>query len=455
MSYRHNNPSNNHRKPRSWPNHPNRVQNHVPNTFDNRGFNALPNFPSRRIVRHIRPPVALHNNQNTHNHHMRHIPNNYHQNQRQNYIQHVRPMPIQYNQVAPPRFPFQPQQQQIAQQPEERPVDILQCLKQLKKLFNREEKRQKETSIKTTFDKFIKLPMVNLEDPIDCSTRWNASEILKDFLYIGAGFDKNQRCLVTNSYKLERNDKYSIRRKDYLKDKNILFYLNMAGHEAQKELKDISYDIKNAQSCRVGLNDVDSWAGEPMLEALEKGCDFLNKAYYVHCCYKKKFEEKNPPKVLVHCVAGVNRSAFVVVWWLVKYHKLYLKEAWNLVVERRDRGVGWQDITLGGSIPDKVDVVAKQIESSLTNFYRIAGSKKVDEAARKSQHLFFTGDKENQQNQHNVVSLKLMECSNGALISAKEENKFKKYFWYKRADELLKEHYLVHLEEDSEQEYEA
>ena len=54
--------------------------------------------------------------------------------------------------------------------------------------------------------------------------------------------------------------------------------------------------------------------------------------------------------VLSYCVAGVNRSPFVVVWWLVKYHNVGPEKAWDLVRKRRDVGVCWINQTLGGPV---------------------------------------------------------------------------------------------------------
>lgn len=288
------------------------------------------------------------------------------------------------------------------------------------------------------FPEVEELPKLNLAKPDKIASSWNASEVLKDFLFIGAGYDKRQRALVTNPYKCDRDDSKVSERQDFLKEHNIRFFLNMAGHESQKELKDISYDISPKQVYSVPLNDVDSWPGQKMVEALDNASDFITKAYYVHCKYKEQYRSptgsltKNPPKVLIHCVAGVNRSAFVVVWWLVKHHKLELKNAWNLVVKRRDSAVSWKDITLGGRITPEKERFFEQIERNLPKYYEVKeGNKRSREDDENHSNNCV-----NYKNKEKLSRAKL-ENSGETFIAAKENNEFKKYLWYKKAKEQL------------------
>ena len=39
--------------------------------------------------------------------------------------------------------------------------------------------------------------------------------------------------------------------------------------------------------------------------------------------------------VLVHCAYGMERSPLTVVWFLMRYHNMNLKEAYDLVLQKR------------------------------------------------------------------------------------------------------------------------
>lgn len=289
------------------------------------------------------------------------------------------------------------------------------------------------------------LKNLDLSEPVSCETGWNASEIIKNFLYIGSGYDRNQRCLVNNPYKLVGEDRHLIEREKFVKDKNIKFFLNMAGHPEQQELRGITYpgDAENNQIKSIELNDVDSWGGQSMEEALEEGANFIQQAYYVHIGFTKLLPAVERVKILVHCVAGVNRSAFVVVWWLVKYHGLFLKDAWNLVVERRDSGVNWLNQTLGGEVEEEIEEIGANIEKYPVKFYT-----RDPTQSGKSKHQYLveaTVPKPSKRPlHHHPITLELLNDSGEEVIFATSDNTFPKYFWYHNAKRLLCQYFTAH-----------
>jgi hypothetical protein len=54
-------------------------------------------------------------------------------------------------------------------------------------------------------------------------------------------------------------------------------------------------------------------------------------------CYHSCSSSSEPPKVIVHCAGGINRSPATVVWWLCRYRGLQLQEAWDMVKIQRAR----------------------------------------------------------------------------------------------------------------------
>ena len=96
-----------------------------------------------------------------------------------------------------------------------------------------------------------------------------------------------------------------------------------------------------------------------MATMFDEGAAFIEKACAMHLRMKARTEYAEahglpPPKaqpvsIFVHCVAGVHRSAMVVVWWMCKYHGWNLRDAWSTVRETRDAACKWSNVTLGGS----------------------------------------------------------------------------------------------------------
>eukprot|EP00511_Aplanochytrium_stocchinoi_P010115 CAMPEP_0204862662 /NCGR_PEP_ID=MMETSP1348-20121228/2714_1 /ASSEMBLY_ACC=CAM_ASM_000700 /TAXON_ID=215587 /ORGANISM="Aplanochytrium stocchinoi, Strain GSBS06" /LENGTH=584 /DNA_ID=CAMNT_0052012725 /DNA_START=425 /DNA_END=2179 /DNA_ORIENTATION=- len=281
--------------------------------------------------------------------------------------------------------------------------------------------------------------ILDLSPPVSTDTSWNASEILKDFLFVGAGWDQNGRCLVN---RVGDPPALVTERLDWCRRHNLIFNLNMAGSPLQKELEGINYPLPEAVNISVDVNDVDCWANE-MEEAFDKGAEFLQMTWNEHMKQKKLAKEQQakypnsqvvmiPPTVFVHCVAGVNRSPFVVVWWMVRYHGIHLLDAWELVRRRRDSGARWTDITLGGAAPPMN--YAPDIKIMYTN-----------KAVRRFQHTVavLPGNSPTLDDE----GIMLDEFGNNtssnfdAVVSATSAHPHPKYFWYINCDRVLKQYY--------------
>lgn len=194
----------------------------------------------------------------------------------------------------------------------------------------------------------IVAPQIDFSEPARPPTgvnSFNVSEIIKDFLYVGAGFDERGRC-VTNF----PGDDISLvaERAAWFDEKNVRFALNMAGSPLQVELKGMSYPSPAVRALSLDVNDLETW--EPNMEpSFDNGAAFIHQAALAHLSAKQDHSlDVKPPAIFVHCVAGVNRSPFVVIWWLVKYCGFSVEESWEMVRNRRDVGVAWKDETLGG-----------------------------------------------------------------------------------------------------------
>mmetsp|Transcript_21027 Transcript_21027/g.34307 ORF Transcript_21027/g.34307 Transcript_21027/m.34307 type:complete len:767 (-) Transcript_21027:2525-4825(-) len=202
----------------------------------------------------------------------------------------------------------------------------------------------------------------DLTPPARIGTNWNASEIIKGFLFVGAGWDQNQRCLVNR-----KNDDPGLKasRLSWCRSRNMCYALNMAGSPLQKELHGISYILPETKFVRIDMNDLDTWNEEEMVKGFERGSEFIEEAWKANKEARALHGNPNvqvkivPPTVFVHCVAGVNRSPMCVVWWLCRYHGLHIRDAWDLVRTRRDIGAHWTNVTLGGVAPPEGYVPAE------------------------------------------------------------------------------------------------
>ena len=139
-----------------------------------------------------------------------------------------------------------------------------------------------------------------------------------------------------------------------------------------KELNHISYSVQEGAIKYLGvpMHDVDAFTKE-MATMFNKGAAFIEECCCKHLSMKdrqrketkagvanetarrKKQRKEVPMAIYVHCVAGVHRSAMVVVWWMVQYRKWNLRQAWGTVRNIRDGSCNWRNVTLGGSPEDR------------------------------------------------------------------------------------------------------
>ena len=73
-----------------------------------------------------------------------------------------------------------------------------------------------------------------------------------------------------------------------------------------------------------------------VLDCAAIGIEIAWRAHCYHSCHS----DSEPPKVIVHCAGGINRSPATVVWWLCRYQGLHLQEAWDIVKIQRARMFG-------------------------------------------------------------------------------------------------------------------
>eukprot|EP00924_Labyrinthula_sp_SR-Ha-C_P008959 snap_masked-scaffold_2-processed-gene-7.53-mRNA-1 protein AED:1.00 eAED:1.00 QI:0/-1/0/0/-1/1/1/0/518 len=294
-------------------------------------------------------------------------------------------------------------------------IEVLKLLDGLVKLRGKQERYRENLRTKLKLD---------LSFPFSCSTSWNASEILRGFLYVGAGFDKNRRCLVNNNFSFTDVDPHVEERIKFAEDHSLVYFLNMAASPNQLELSSISYPTQKDKSPNfvksISMNDVDAWNPE-MDASLFQAANFIQEVFKIHLFAKTEFRSPTQrvwlPRILVHCVAGVNRSALAVVFWLAKFHNLRLDDAWDLVVQRRDHGVEWKNTTLSGPVPTKE--VLRSLESlqdrgELWRLYEIQDA-----------------------NGEEQMSEGILWNAGERVVKAKTEHPFPKFIWYKGLEKLL------------------
>lgn len=80
------------------------------------------------------------------------------------------------------------------------------------------------------------------------------------------------------------------------------------------------YRFPNMTYHYIQINDL---AREDMLQHLPEALNFINRNLM------------NGEKVLVHCAAGVSRSATIVIAYIMATHKIDFENAYNLVRQRR------------------------------------------------------------------------------------------------------------------------
>ena len=184
--------------------------------------------------------------------------------------------------------------------------------------------------------------------PIKSFPRWNTTDIFDGFLFLGAGKDDNGRSLP---YHKGESDALWSEKNTFFHAHNIRYVLNMAS--VATELKDSSYSVQKGAIKYLGLpmNDTEEFTNE-MGIMFDQGAAFIEECCRLHLSMKSR-QDAQPMSIYVHCVAGVHRSAMVVVWWMVKYHSWNLRHAWGTVRNIRDKSCNWRNVTLGGSPEDK------------------------------------------------------------------------------------------------------
>lgn len=133
-----------------------------------------------------------------------------------------------------------------------------------------------------------------INDNIDCA------EIIKDFLYL-------------SDYEFGKDI-------DKMQEIGIERILNCGGKGLEMEFSRIKWP-KNFKRKVINAIDAD---GYPIIDKHgETAFKFINKC------------KKNNKKVLVHCRSGVNRSATIVVGYLIKHENINILDAINQVREKR------------------------------------------------------------------------------------------------------------------------
>ena len=117
-------------------------------------------------------------------------------------------------------------------------------------------------------------------------------------------------------FKLFLGAGHHARRTEVLDELRITYVLNVAAHEIRtEELYGDRY-----KCMRVNMEDEETFA---ISEHMDGALRFVDEA------------RVNGAGILVHCAAGVSRSATVVIAYLMSYHKWPLKKTANYVYQRR------------------------------------------------------------------------------------------------------------------------
>jgi len=107
-------------------------------------------------------------------------------------------------------------------------------------------------------------------------------------------------------------DYTSAKDKDFLKDNNIQVIINCT--------IDLDFTEENLIKIRIPLED-DEQEILYFERLMPMGAELINN-----------FSNKN---ILVHCFAGMNRSATIIAAYLINYKNMYYKEAIKFILEKR------------------------------------------------------------------------------------------------------------------------
>jgi len=304
-------------------------------------------------------------------------------------------------------------------------------------------KKQKRPKLRKPMNSGFHPDGIDFSPPSSTETSWNASEVIKGFLYIGAGYDVHGRCLVNRS---KDPPELKLARQEWCLAHQMCYAVNMAGSPLQVELKGMHYCLKNTKFCRVDMNDLDTWNEAEMIQGFEAGAAFIEEAWRQHRKVRTQSSLATsgvkivPPTILVHCVAGVNRSPMCVVWWLARYHGVHIKDAWDLVRSRRDQGAFWKDVTLGGEAPPAgYEPSKEEIENAAIRKFQHRYDKPAPQIKTAMEEHAGTTDKVEKE-----ITEKDPKDENGfsaALEQAPAQVKYPKALWYRNAERLLKKYF--------------
>jgi protein-tyrosine phosphatase len=119
---------------------------------------------------------------------------------------------------------------------------------------------------------------------------------------------------------------------------NSLIFLGNKKDVNKKKL--VKHDIKYILNCAAGVN---------IANDLTKNYNYLhlnlddynkNKQFYNELPKAMEFMRKcmsNNKKILVHCRAGINRSATILIWYLATEEKMGFDEAYKFVKSKRSK----------------------------------------------------------------------------------------------------------------------
>ncbi len=104
---------------------------------------------------------------------------------------------------------------------------------------------------------------------------------------------------------------------EWIRSENITSVLNVA-----KSTFDINYDDPNIEVMKIPLEDHPT---ENIDLELDIGYSFINLT---------RLSNRN---ILIHCAAGISRSATFLIYYLMKKYKMSLEDALNLAREKRKK----------------------------------------------------------------------------------------------------------------------
>ena len=102
-----------------------------------------------------------------------------------------------------------------------------------------------------------------------------------------------------------------------IQELGIMFVLNTAYSE-----RDVNKDIYGPQRNFLGVS-------------MDDDCTYDISKDFIQCIEFIKTAKKEQKPILIHCMAGVSRSATVTIAYIMQQHKMSLKDAASFVFEKR------------------------------------------------------------------------------------------------------------------------